>query len=125
MLKLYYRIANKDTKQGLWYDQKGNFTGLIHNEFNFCMNSNLEMPFDAELIGWLSATESIEELFNWFSVEDIKRLEVYGWFISVYEAERVKAYKNHLVICQETSRLIECIPLSLCMENKVKLDYQS
>jgi hypothetical protein len=23
-MKTYYRVANKDTKQGLWYDSKGN-----------------------------------------------------------------------------------------------------
>ena len=56
MSKLYYRIAHEETQQGLWYDSKGNFTGLIHNEFNFCMNTNLPMPFDPDLVGWLSAT---------------------------------------------------------------------
>lgn len=100
--KLYYRIAHEETQQGLWYDSKGNFTGLIHNEFNFCMNTNLPMPFDPDLVGWLSATDSLEDLFNWFSKEDIERLENHGWFITVYEAEKVKQYKNHLVICQET-----------------------
>ena len=75
MSKLYYRIAHEETQQGLWYDSKGNFTGLIHNEFNFCMNKNLPMPFDPDLVGWLSATDSLEDLFNWFSKEDIERLE--------------------------------------------------
>lgn len=111
-MKTYYRVANKDTKQGLWYDSKGNFTGLIHNELNFCMNNGLPMPFDNELVGWLSATDSLDDLFNWFSIEDIKRLENYGWFITVYEAEMVKQYKNHLVICQETSKLKKHILLN-------------
>ena len=44
--KLFYRVANKETNQGLWYDQKGNFTGLIHGRFDFCENTNLPMPFD-------------------------------------------------------------------------------
>lgn len=48
MSKLYYRIAHEETQQGLWYDSKGNFTGLIHNKFNFCMNTNLQMPFDPD-----------------------------------------------------------------------------
>jgi hypothetical protein len=112
MLKLYYRIAHKDTQQGLWYDSNGNFTGLIHNEFNFCMNTKLPMPFDPELIGWLSATDSLDDLFNWFSKEDIEQLENHGWFITVYEAEKVKQYKNHLVICQKTSQVKEHIYLA-------------
>ena len=112
MSKLYYRIAHEETQQGLWYDSKGNFTGLIHNEFNFCMNKNLPMPFDQDLVGWLSATDSLEDLFNWFSKEDIERLENHGWFITVYEAEKVKQYKNHLVICQETSLVKERLSLA-------------
>jgi len=102
-MKEYYRIAHKDTGQGLWYNSSGEFTGLIHNEFNFCMNTSLPMPFDKDLIGWLSATDSLEDLFNWFSKSDISELEKYGWFITVYESEKAKQYKNHLVICQETS----------------------
>jgi len=103
MKKTFYRIANTETNQGLWYDSKGIFTGLIHNEYNFCTNNELPMPFDNEIVGWLSATDSLEDLFNWFTKEDIKRLEKYGYFITTYEAEKVKQYKNHLVICQETS----------------------
>ena len=26
MSKLFYRIAHKDTQQGVWYDSEGNFT---------------------------------------------------------------------------------------------------
>ena len=76
------------------------------------MNTNLPMPFDPNLVGWLSATGSLEDLFNWFSKEDIERLENYGWFITVYEAEKVKQYKNHLVICQETSIVKERLSLA-------------
>lgn len=42
----FYRVCNLETYQGLWYDYKGNFTGLIHNEFNFCANSELKMVWD-------------------------------------------------------------------------------
>lgn len=44
--------------------------------------------------------------------EDIERLENHGWFITVYEAEKVKQYKNHLVICQETSLVKERLSLA-------------
>lgn len=49
--KQFYRVCNVETKQGLWYDQKGEFTGLIHTEFNFCTNSNLPMPYDENIRG--------------------------------------------------------------------------
>jgi hypothetical protein len=112
MSKLYYRIAHEATHQGLWYDSKGNFTGYIHDRFNFCMNTDLPMPFDPDLVGWLSATDSLDDLFNWFSKDDIKQLEEHGWFITIYEADNVKQYRNHLVICQETSIVKEIILIS-------------
>lgn len=112
MSKLFYRIGHKETQQGLWYDSKGNFTGLIHTEFNFCMNAKLQMPFDAEIVGWLSATDSLKDLFNWFSKDDIKKLENYGFYITVYEAKKVKQHGNHLVICQKTSRVKKHLSLA-------------
>ena len=112
MKNTYYRIPNAETGQGLWYDEKGNFTGLIHNEFDFCMNKDLPMPFDEDLVGWLSATDSLDDLFNWFSKDDIEKLEPFGWFITVYEAEKVKQYKNHLVICEKTSKVIDRLSLA-------------
>ena len=112
MKKIFYRVANTETEQGLWYDFKGQFTGLIHSKFDFCMNTKLPMPFDPNIVGWLSATDTLEDLFNWFSKEDIERLEKHGWFITVYEAENVKQYKNHLVICQETSIVKERLSLA-------------
>lgn len=111
-MNTYYRLAHRKTQQGLWYGADGNFTGLIHNVFDFCTNTNLPMPFDPELRGWLSATQTLDELFQWFPKEDIQRLEAHGWFISTYEAEQVKTYKNHLVICQDTSVLKERIILT-------------
>ncbi len=109
--KIFYRIANHVTHQGLWYDCKGTFTGLIHNEFNFCQNTRLQMPFDKNIIGFLSATDSIDDLYNWFSVDDILRLEKYDYFITVYEATNYKFHNNHWVICQDTSKLLRQLQL--------------
>mgnify|MGYP001373906734 CR=1 FL=1 len=111
--KQFYRIANNQTQQGLWYDFQGNFTGLIHNEFNFCKNTELPMPFDPEIQGWLSATDSLEDLYNWFTKEDISRLEQFGYRISLYEADDFKMHNNHFVINQETSVLKKQLTLEL------------
>lgn len=45
MEKLFYRIGI-DNEQGLWYNKKGEFTGLIYHEFNWMNASQLQMPFD-------------------------------------------------------------------------------
>ena len=112
--KIYYRVCHKDTLQGLWYTFNGDFTGLIHNEFNFCVNNELAMDFDPEIVGWLSATDSLETLYHWFSLEDIIKLQDHGWFIFEFEAEDVKFYERfqHLIIKQETSKPIKMIELN-------------
>lgn len=107
--KRFFRVCNPDTKQGLWYDFEGKFTGLIHDKFNFCVNSSLKMDFDDELVGWLSSVENLDDLYKWFTVEDIKRLQEHGWYIYEYEAVKYKFYNRfkHLVICKVTSVIIQ------------------
>lgn len=116
--KLFYRVAHRKTQQGLWYDFKGNYTGLIHNDFSFCTNHDLMMPFDAELVGWLSATDTIEELFKWFPHEDIQKLQKYGYAIMVYESADYKYHNNHWLIRQNSSRLLhldqQFLPTEYC-----------
>lgn len=107
----FYRVANTQTNQGLWYDQGGNFTGLIHNEFSFCKNCNLPMPYDKNIVGWLSATRTLDELYQWFPLKDIERLQEYSFYITLYEATKYKQHDNHWVICQETSKIKDKIVL--------------
>ena len=111
--KTFYRVCNENTQQGLWYNFDGNFTGLIHNEFSFCQNKDLEMDFDEELVGWLSAVEKLDDLWQWFSQEDIKKLQEHGWYIFEYKANDYKFYERfqHLVIKQDTSKVIRKIEL--------------
>lgn len=111
--KIFYRVCNTESLKGLWYDFKGEFTGLIHEDFDFCINSSLKMDFDPELIGWLSATDNLENLYQWFPKHDIERLQHFGWFIHEFEAEDYKFYEKfqHLIIKQDTSKLIRKIIL--------------
>lgn len=109
---LFYRVANNETEQGLWYDFSGNFTGLIHNKFSFCKNNQLPMPFDPDLVGWLSATKTLDELFQWFTKYDIEKLEEYGYMISLYEATEYKYHNNHWIIKQDSSRLVDCMTVN-------------
>jgi len=106
----FFRLADTGNGgRGLWYASNGVFTGLIHTQFSFCTNSALEMPFDPELVGWLSAAETLDDLFHWFSREDIAELEKYGYRIAVYEATVYRTYKNHWVVDQESSVLVETL----------------
>lgn len=106
MAKLFYRIGT-ESNEGLWYDKNGKFTGLIHTKFKFCTNSKLEMPFDPEIIGYISVADSMEHLYQWFPQMDILNLQYCGFSILEYQATKWKFYEpfQHNVICQETSIL--------------------
>lgn len=106
MSKTFYRVCNPQTEQGLWYNFDGTFSGLIHDRFAFCKNSKLAMDFDPELVGWLSATDNLEDLFEWFAPEDLINLQMAGgWQIYKYEATNYRFYEKfqHWVIEQATS----------------------
>ncbi len=111
--KTFYRVCNHSSEQGLWYSYQGLFTGLIHDRFDFCKNTDLKMDFDSDLVGWLSVVDSLEGLYNWFTKKDIIELQKSGWFIYEYEASDYKFYDRfqHYVINQESSRVIKKIVL--------------
>ena len=113
--KLFYRVCHKETLQGLWYDYKGLFTGKIHQEFDFCTHNKLEMDFDDEIVGWLSATDSLETLYQWFPMVDILKLQEHGYYIHTFEATEQRFYERfqHIVINQATSVPKEIITLSI------------
>ena len=112
-MKTFYRVNHEQTKQGLWYKFEGEFSGLIHSEFKFCTNNELRMDFDEELIGWLSATDSLESLYQWFTKKDIIELQKHGWYIHEFEVEEYKFYDKfqHFIINQETSKIKNKIEL--------------
>lgn len=112
-MRKFYRVCHEDTMQGLWYNSSGEFTGLIHKNYNYLKNSSLKMPFDDELVGWLSAVESLEDLYFWFPSEDIKSLQAYGFYVYEYLTEDYKFYDKfqHTVIKQSTSILSKKIIL--------------
>lgn len=111
-MKLFYRVCNPDTQQGLWYAPDGTHTGLIHTLG--LTNSSLRMEPDPELVGWLSATETLDDLWKWFTPADVARLEEHGFFIHEYHVIAHRFYERfqHPVICQFTSRPTRRIPLS-------------
>lgn len=105
MEKAFYRVANVDTGQGLWYNRAGEFTGLIHSEFSFCGASVVKMPHDPEIVGYLSVTDSLAELLKWFSKADLFRLQNYGYRTSEYLSSDFKFYScnSHYVIAEASA----------------------
>lgn len=111
--KIFYRVAHRHSGQGLWYDSLGSFTGLIHDKFSFCKNKDLGMDFDPELVGWLSATDSLETLYQWFTEEDIIELQKHGWYIAMYETDDYKFYDRfqHYVVNKNNIKFLDYVVL--------------
>lgn len=110
MKSIFYRVGNiNEENQGLWYKPNGDFSGDIHNKYDFCKNRQLPMPFDIECVGFLSATKTLEELYIWFSKEDILKLQSYGFNILKYESEDYKHHNGHWLINQNSSKLVEIL----------------
>lgn len=111
--RTFYRIGNKHTYQGVWYNIDGEFVGLIHNIFDFCQNNELQMDYDPEIVGYLSVADNLDTLYYWFPIEDIIKLQGEGWEIQVYETDDYKFYERHqhYIINKNNSKLIQTITL--------------
>jgi hypothetical protein len=120
--KKVFRIANLDPNRGLWYNPNGKYTGEIHSDLTFCRSSALKMPYDEKLAKvWRSATNSENELLNWFNLDELILLEKFGFYVAIYAT---KEYKNHIHTDPDTgvklshiifkiasSQLIELVPV--------------
>lgn len=111
MHKSFFRVANLNHGDGLWYNRNGEFTGRIHKEFSFCKNHDLPMPYDESILGWLSATDTFENLLYWFTKEDILKLKVHGYNVVQYKCTMYREYENHWLI--HPSGIIETITVDM------------
>lgn len=101
--KTFFRVGKEDCS-GLWYDQQGEFHGLIHKLD--LSNKDLQMPYDKEIVGWLSASDSMEDMLKWFNHDDIKLIEPLGYKVLEYKTRSYKMHGGHFVINQKESLLI-------------------
>jgi hypothetical protein len=111
MSKFFYRIGT-DSTEGLWYNKEGKHTGLIHTEFSWLGASSLIMPFEPELVGYISVADSLEHLYSWFKKDEILKLQDVGFSILEYISDDYKFYElyKHNVINQNS-----------ILHNKIKL----
>lgn len=107
MKQHFYRIGRDNG--GLWYTPEGQFTGTIHTpEFQWLSASKLEMPFDKNIVGYISVADSLQHLYTWFPKEEIIKLQELGFVIEEWAATDVEFYEpyQHNVIKQDSSVLV-------------------
>lgn len=101
--KIFYRVGTQNGC-GMWYHPDGSFHGSMNSEaFNMLQCHSVTMPFDKDIVGYLSVADSLENLKNWFNEDDMKILEPLGFKILAYEATDYRLHQNHWVINQESS----------------------
>jgi hypothetical protein len=107
MSEIFYRVGNlKQRNRGLWYSSQGKFTGDIHTKYDFCTHKDLQMPYDENIVGFLSAVTTLDELKKWFTPDDMKKLKPYGFRILEYKAFDFKQYNDHYLIDEKTSIIL-------------------
>ena len=104
--KIFYRVEGIDGFKGLWYDKDGNFKNRIKDVYPPCKNGELPMPYDEKVIGYLSCVEKLEDLYYWFSEEDLASLESHGFVLKKFESEDYIFYDTHWLI-SVNSKVIE------------------
>lgn len=89
-----YRVGRRGDSQGLWHDDQGNETGIIHT-IPGAAAAKLPMSphrmFRQHGRKWISTTHSLVDLRNWFSEGDMRELIARGY--ELLEVE-VTAYRD-------------------------------
>ena len=97
MEKLFYRVHHP-RDLGLWYNGKAEFTNEIEKLDLKC--AKLDMSFDDNCAGgFISCTDTLDNLYNWFSREELLKLVDNGYDVLVFKAEESKfheKFKHHL-----------------------------
>lgn len=96
--KLFYRVEGIDGHAGLWYDRDGTFTNRIKTIEPACINCDLPMPYDDQVLGYVSAVDDLADLYAWFSKEDLQAMLKYGFVLKIFESTDYKYYHNHWLI---------------------------
>jgi hypothetical protein len=103
-----YRVGRRDGRQGLWYDDEGRETGIIHSlaEGNAAALPMGPHPvFRADGRRWISTAECLRDLGFWFSRNDMLELIGRGFELEEIEVARYRILHfpgySHPVYCKE------------------------
>lgn len=82
-----FRLGNREG-QGLWYGADGMQTGLVHKHgiAAAALPMGRHPIFSDGGFSWISVTNSLDTLAQWFSVAEMERLAPLGYMVEVVEA---------------------------------------
>lgn len=114
--KTIYRIENPTDKDGMWYDKNGVFRKTIHILCPNGIAKDFPMPENIPLhrkegIIWNSGGKSIENMNEWFTVEDAKSLYTKGFKLFQMEVDLYQELEKEILFCRDNIITQKEIPL--------------
>ena len=110
-----FRVENPETMVGLWYNERGEKTDFILTIPN-AQSAAMPMEFDAAVKDggdWFSACDSLEDMRNWFSVQDVSALHEIGYKLYRLEVPNYRTTNGHAILLRESAIEIVEIPIHL------------
>jgi hypothetical protein len=107
-----YRVENQITMIGLWYNAEGEKVDFVKTiPQSLC--HDVPMDFDPEFAGgWYSAGESLEQMGNWFSANDVSVLSQAGYDLYRVEVPEYRQANGHGFFRREGA-IFTPVPISL------------
>ena len=106
--KWLYRLESTDPKNGLWYNNYGDFcfnTG-IGSLGDDCKTKELPMDYDPRYKtdgrDWFSSCSNKEDLTHWYSIENAKELVSKGFVFKRYLAVEYTEYSFETVFIKDS-----------------------
>ena len=114
MTKKIFRVEHPDTNTCLWYNSNGEFINNIKkdNQLSKFTCNQLPMDIDENIKGWFSGTETVQDLFKWFSPEEMLVLQSKGFMLKICVVEECYV-KNYTVPNTTVTHTIFTNPLSI------------
>lgn len=115
--RIIYRIENPEDMDGMWYTKNGILRKKIHILCPNGIAKDFPMPFN-ELHRkngyiWNSAGKSIENMNQWFTVEDAINLYNNGFKLFQFETTMFQELEMEILFCRKGIISQKEIPLEL------------
>jgi hypothetical protein len=101
-IKTFYRMSKIDCNSSFWYDFNGNFTNIIQSDaLSFLNAKNIPMPYNADVLGYLSGCDTLVNLYNWFTHEEMLRLQKMEYALYKYQSSDYRHVGTHFIFNKE------------------------
>ncbi len=120
--KIVFRIENPEDRDGMWYTKNGVLRKKIHILCPNGIAKDFPMPFnplhqkDGKI--WQSAGKSIENMNQWFTVEDAINLYNNGFKLFQFETTLFQELDMETLFCREGVISQKEIPLEAVWDIK-------